>query len=341
MSNYEIYNYEVTRKRIRDELRVVDGVSIEDLNKKDIADFIDKTRQNHINLVNVTDSQLLEFMGVTKNNKVTIAGLITFHDYPQYIFPQLQISVVRIPGQKIGLTDENGVRFLANQSFTGNIKQMLKDSYDFIVRNLSVSTIIGNDGMRHDKYEYPLLAIREGLLNSLEHRDYSKYTEGFPIRVEIYSDSLLIKSPGYLYGNSDISELGKGIFETRNPALVNILSILNIGENRYSGIPTMRAEMEKANLLPPKFYNRNDSFILELDNEVYIQNLDCASVNSVLEYCLFPRSREEIIKFVNKSRNYVLSNIISPLIKEGKLGLTMPTKPQSPFQKYYTKQDNK
>ena len=44
--------------------------------------------------------------------------------------------------------------------------------------------------------------------------------------------------------------------------------------------------------------------------------------------------RGEIVSFVGKSKNYVMSQIVNPLVDSGKLKMTMPEKPKSPNQKF-------
>ena len=62
---------------------------------------------------------------------------------------------------------------------------------------------------------------------------------------------------------------------------------------------------------------------------------DAAPVNdSLVDFCETPRSRSEIVAFVGKSQNHVMSQIVAPLVEEGKLRLTLPEKPKSPNQKY-------
>ena len=56
--------------------------------------------------------------------------------------------------------------------------------------------------------------------------------------------------------------------------------------------------------------------------------------DSILDFCEIPRSRAELIEFTGKSRNYVLKQLIAPLVECGKLKLTMPDKPKSSKQKY-------
>lgn len=113
--------------------------------------------------------------------------------------------------------------------------------------------IIDDNEHRVDKPEYPVKAVREAILNALVHRDYSIHTENVPIRIEMYRDIMEIINSGRLYGKISIDALGKVRPETRNAALANTLELLNITENRYSGIPTMRIEFANSGL-PRRFF---------------------------------------------------------------------------------------
>ncbi|WP_420797516.1 Fic family protein [Acetobacterium fimetarium] len=58
---------------------------------------------------------------------------------------------------------------------------------------------------------------------------------------------------------------------------------------------------------------------------------------NILEFCKTPKSRQEIQAFVEiKDLKHFRSRILNPLIKGGLLKLTIPDKPTSPNQKYYS-----
>ncbi len=62
----------------------------------------------------------------------------------------------------------------------------------------------------------------------------------------------------------------------------------------------------------------------------------------VLQFCIESRSRNEIQSFLDlKNRDYFRKEILNPLIKEGKLALTIPDKPKSPKQRYITRNEHK
>lgn len=332
MSEYEIYSYEAFRKRIRDDIRKVEGAKVQLFDEKRIEEYLSRVKSERRNLAeNVSDGEILELMGATRDGVPTLAGLMTFSMYPQTYFPQLCITAVSLPGTEMGETGTDGERFIDNKRITGAIPDMLEEAVEFVRTNSRTKTIIDENGRRVDKNEYPIKAVREAILNALVHRDYSIYTENIPIRIEMYRDRMEITNSGGLYGKINIDALGKVHPETRNAALANMLELLNVTENRYSGIPTMRREFLKAGLPTPVFSVSHGEFKVIMKNG-YMSDSDSV-VDSILEFCATPRSRAELVDFVGKSRNYVVK-LIAPLIESGKLKLTIPDKPKSSYQKY-------
>ena len=286
----------------------------------------------------------MELMGLVSNEKSTLASILVFSSYPQTYFPQLCITAVVVPGTEIGETGEDGERFIDNKRITGAIPEMLEDAVDFVRRNSRTKTIIGNDGQRHDKPEYPMKAIREAVLNALVHRDYSIYTEGTPITIEMYRDRIEIRNPGGLYGYASLDELGKSHPETRNPTLANILELLKVTENRYSGIPTMLAEAKKLGIPEPEFQQRRGFFCVTFRNNIFNQeNLkkDLSGdklKETIIEFCREPRTRQELITLSGLSRYQLMEKYIQPLIEQGIIAYTIPDKPKSKNQKFVTVQ---
>ncbi|MDR2616957.1 MAG: hypothetical protein LBC22_04025 [Endomicrobium sp.] len=58
----------------------------------------------------------------------------------------------------------------------------------------------------------------------------------------------------------------------------------------------------------------------------------------VLLFCKVPKTRREIQSHIKmRNRDYFRKSILNPLVKSGRLSLTMPDKPKSKNQKYVTK----
>ena len=133
-------------------------------------------------------------------------------------------------------------------------------------------------------------------------------------------------------GKISIDVLGKVHPETRNAALANMLELLKITENRYSGISTMRSEFIQAGLPVPIFSVVHGEFKVVMKNDCYKGN--ATSEQAILDFCSIPRSGAELIGFTGKSRTYTMISLVAPLVSAGKLKMTLPDKPKSSKQRY-------
>lgn len=338
MSEYEVYSYDAFRKRIHDDIRIVEGARFTLLDTKRLENYLDTVKHERKNLANnVTEDEILELMGVTVNREPSLAGIMSFSRYPQTFFPQLCITAMVLPGTEIGISDNDNERFIDSMRITGSVPDMLEEAVDFVRRNSRTKTAIDSEGKRHDQKEYPIKAVREAVLNALVHRDYSIHTENVPIRIAMFRDRMEIINSGGLYGKITIDSLGKVRPETRNAVLANILELLHVTENRYSGIPTILNEFKAAHLPAPSFSVRRGEFKVIFWNFISTQEVPKSSTNlsdSILSFCETPRSRAELVQFTGMSQYYTMSSLVKPLVISGKLQLTIPEKPQSKHQRY-------
>ena len=192
-------------------------------------------------------------------------------------------------------------------------------------------------GKRKDRTDYPIIAIREAILNALVHRDYSIHTEGMPIQIIMFENRIEIRNPDGIYGRIRIDQLGKVQSDTRNPIIASELEVLKITENRYSGIPTIRREMKEYGLPEPLFENKRNEFVVTLFNKTENSINNSENNTDLITFCKTPRTRQEISDYLGlKTTQYVSKNYIQPLVNQGKLKLLDPDKPKSKNQKYYS-----
>lgn len=335
MTEYEIYSYEAYRKKYQDDIREVTRASLQALDKIALDKYITLLKEGKPKLAAMDEQSIYELMSVTHKHNVTLSSVLLFSPYPQAYFPQFCITAVVVPGKEVGEVDDDGARFLDNARIEGTIPEMLEEAISFVKRNMRKKTIINPaTGKREDRTDYPITAVREAILNALVHRDYSIHTEGMPIQILMFEDRMEIRNPGGIYGRMSIDQLGKVQADTRNPVLALALEVLDITENRYSGIPTIRREMKAYNLVPAEFSDERGNFIVKF----YKKTLENATEeNSLIEFCRTPRSRKEISEFLKvKSVAYAMKRYVQPLIESGKIKLTIPDTPKSTQQKYYS-----
>ena len=338
MTEYEVYSFEAFKKKIQDELRISERAVMKDMQTKAFDLYINLLRNKKPNLAELPNEDLCRLQGFTENEKPTLAGLMLFSNYPQAFFPQLCITAVSVPGTEISSTGSVGERFIDNKRLDGTLVQMLNGAMLFVRNNMKTATIIDtNTGKRTDKTEYPVIAIRELVLNALIHRDYSIHTDSAPITIRMFSDRLEIENPGGLYGRMTLDRLGKFAADTRNPAIANAMEILGETENRYSGIPTIINAMEEHGLPAPKFESDRGIFKVTLYNQSKKKIVSDPVMAEIMDFCRTPKSRSEL-ETLFKGRMtiaYLMEKYVKPMTENNQLALTIPEKLKSKYQKYY------
>lgn len=345
MTEYEIYSYDAFRKKYQDDIRTVQRATLSALNQSALNRYIDRLKQGKPNLAGLEDREIYELMSITRDGEVTLSAALLFSPYPQAYFPQLCITAIAVPGKEIGDLGNAGERFIDNKRIEGSLPEMLDGAIQFVRKNMRTKTIINPEtGRREDKTDYPITAVREAIVNALVHRDYSIQTEGMPIQLIMYEDRMEIRNPGGIYGRTGANQLGKVQPDTRNPVLAGVLEVLGITENRYSGIPTIRKVMKEYGLPQPVFSDERGSFIVRFGKEPEHKLMSDATAGiakiadrDLISFCETPRSRDEICEFLNlKSKAYVVKEYVAPLIEEGLIEMSIPEKPRSSHQRYFT-----
>ena len=283
---------------------------------------------------------IYELVSIKRNSEITLSATLLFSPYPQAYFPQLCITAIVVPGTELGETGVAGERFLDNQRIEGNIPDMLSGALQFVKRNMRTKTIINEKtGQREDRTDYPVTAIREAVINALVHRDYSIHTEGMPIQLIMFQDRLEIRNPGGIYGRMRVDQLGKVQPDTRNSVLASALEVMHITENRYSGIPTIRMEMDRYQLEQPEFVDERGSFIVRLYHKTKekTEAIHTEEAMDLILFCRTPRTRKEICEYLGLSSvTYAIQKHVLPLVEAGQLKMSLPDKPKSPRQLYYS-----
>ena len=136
-------------------------------------------------------------LGMIVDGRPTLVCTLLFSIYPQMFYPQYTVNAMVAMGYEKGETAADGSRFIDNRRIEGTLPEMLEETMKFLSKNMKVRTIVDpNTGERADKTEYPVVALREAVLNAIIHRDYSMHTEAMPIEVVMYKDRVEIRNPG-------------------------------------------------------------------------------------------------------------------------------------------------
>jgi ATP-dependent DNA helicase RecG len=276
------------------------------------------------------------------DGRPTMSAVLLFCPYPQAYFPQLTINAISIPGVRIGDIGAHNERFTDNKRIEGTLEDMLTNALVFIKNNMKVRTIVdANTGIRTDTTDYPMVAIREVILNALIHRDYSIHAEGMPIQLIMYENRMEVKNPGGLYGRITLDQLGKIQPDTRNPVLATSMELLSLTENRYSGIPTIYRVMREAGNPDPVFESSRGLFTVTLYKRTGFEQADVENLSEseimILAFCKTPKTRKELAEYFGfKSVAYFTKNYVFPLVAKNLLVMSDPQHPKSSLQTFRT-----
>ncbi len=173
----------------------------------------------------------------------TVAGMVLFGKERDRTIPDAWIQAGRFAG--VDRTD-----IIDTARFDGPPLEELDNVMHFIRRHTrNAITIEGLTRAEHP--EYPLQAVREGLVNAVVHADYSQL--GAPIRVSIFADRLEIESPGVMPYGLTIDDVRTGLSRLRNHAIARVMNELELVEQWGSGIPRMTKACRDAGLAEPEF----------------------------------------------------------------------------------------
>lgn len=213
--------------------------------------------------------------------------------YPQQFLPQLVITFLQFYGTTETEKTPRGERFLDNRKFEGPIPEMVTETVNHVLATIRKSSLI--EGLfRRDVPEYPEEAVREAVLNSVAHRDYSPYVRGSYIQVRLFADRLEVQSPGGLYGNVTEENLEEES-STRNSVLMRLMEDLHLVENRGSGIRAMLEAMRRANLEPPRFEDKRSSFWVTFRNHTLMSPEAITWLNQFARLPLNDRQRLALV----------------------------------------------
>lgn len=98
--------------------------------------------------------------------------------------------------------------FIDQKTIDVNIVSQPEQAYQFVLRHISEGSTDYTGVYRNDRWEYPVIAIREVIRNAVIHRDYS--LTGKDIKIAIFDDKIEITSPDKLLPTVDFDDMEAG-----------------------------------------------------------------------------------------------------------------------------------
>ena len=199
-------------------------------------------------LLQMSDIDLLDSLGVIRNRKLTLAGLLiagkdeAIREYlPGYGWTHLRMKD----------DTQYSDRMDGQEAIPVAIARML----DRIMADNPITTV--EYGPFHFEYRtYPEIALREAIMNAFCHADYRISS---PILVKQYSNKLEIGNPGGFIGGISPENILHHQPVARNPLLVDALTRLRLVNRSNLGVSRMFQAMLIEGKEPPIIQDQGDS----------------------------------------------------------------------------------
>ncbi len=247
----------------------VPKVSVDDL-KQESFDFFRKrafkSQRIEEEILTDTNYQLIENLQLIENDFLKRASILLFHPNPEKFVTGAFI--------KIGFfTTDDDLKF--QDEIHGNLFEQIEKAIDLLFTKYIKSEISYEGINRVEKYEYPKEAVREALLNTIAHKDYSG---GVPIQISVYDDKIIFWNEGQLPENWTIENLLiKHPSKPFNPDIANTLFRSGYIESWGRGTLKMIKECLAAGIPEPIYFHDMSGFFVEfrkdINNEKYLQSL--------------------------------------------------------------------
>ncbi len=192
------------------------GITTQDLDAEEISRFIRQSVEAGRFDSSVTSVEdVLRRLNLVIDGRPIQAAVVAFGSRVLPWYPQCTLRLAKFGGVTKDV-------FVDQRKVSAHAFQLLEDANNFLSKQLPVRGTFEEDKIRRqDRPLYPILALREALVNALCHRDYS--IAGGAVSVAIFDDRLEIASTGTLPGGLTVADLKRDHFSRpRNPLIADL-----------------------------------------------------------------------------------------------------------------------
>lgn len=124
--------------------------------------------------------------------------------------------------------------------------------FSFIKKHLMVEYIFNGEPQRTEKFDYPVDAIREIIVNMVVHRDYRESSGSV---IKMFDDRIEFFNPGRLAAGITVQDLlsGNYVSQCRNKLIARVFKETGLTERYGSGISRILNICKNHGIVPPLF----------------------------------------------------------------------------------------
>ena len=286
--------------------------------------------------VSMDNIELLKSAGMylkdqsTGEQGITLAGILIFGSelMIQTALPHYRTDAI--------LRRENLDRYDDRDDIRVNLLRSYERLMQFIAKHLNDKFYLEGD----QRVSLRDKIFREAISNLLIHREFSN---PFPAKLVVEKDRVYIENGNKPHGNGMIDPEDFSPYP-KNPKIAKFFNEIGWVDELGSGVRNIYKYNKIYSGADPEFiegdvFKTIITLTVQDTNQDTVQdtNQDNEDIKGLLEFCRTPRTREEMQQFMGlNNRGHFRQKILNPLIKGGLLKMTLPDKPTSRNQKYYS-----
>ena len=302
ISNMHLRSYQTSWDYYNDPQHEIEDISLEKVSK-----FI--ALSNRIRPYPILDDP----MTVLKKFELTRGAVITNGCYLLFAAEDSMMSTIEVGrfSHDTVIQDSTTIR--------SDLFSEVDMTLSFIRKHLNRSYVITGDKQREERWDYPLEALREIVVNMIVHRDYMDSSDSV---IKIFDDRIEFFNPGPLMEGLSIEQLVQGnyISAIRNKQIATLFKEAGIIEKYGSGIKRILESVRSYGLHDPLFEEIQKGFRVMVFKTTQKTTQKTSTKNKILEALRKnPKlTRDELALLLVKSQNTIKEHLIR-LKAEGRL----------------------
>jgi ATP-dependent DNA helicase RecG len=244
MSHEEIVQRLLSASGLSWDASVEPQATWDDLDKERIRGYIAGVRQTGRRPIpeRITEREVLQKLDLLPDGKPTRAALLLFGKTPTRFYPSAFVKLGRFRSPTLIVDD---------REVSGTLLNQVEETMAWLRERLQTRFEVSGRPRREVIWEYPLEAVREGVINAVCHRDYLSTGS---IQVRLYDDRLEIWNPGGLPAPLKPADLLRDHDSIpRNPKIAAAFFVAGLIEQWGTGTIRMALALKEAGHSPPEF----------------------------------------------------------------------------------------
>ena len=219
------------------------NTDIEDLDIEELR-ATKQAYQQQLGIKELSEEEFLMRCGLIQNGELTNACILLYAKNPMRYIPQVSVRLSVF-------ASDNPADLVDTKIFESNIFRNIDAIFQYF--DATYAKTLHIDGpVREDRWNYPRIAVREGIMNALVHKDYS--SPSAITNIKIFSNRLEIQNTGSIPTSISFDQIESNSYSVlRNPDIAHQCYYRGLIEMMGTGIARIKQDCKNNNFSLPIF----------------------------------------------------------------------------------------